>query len=66
MTPRDPKEAADDSRKCHALAIAALRELCIRRQQIQPSPDRPEERRWAAEGETAIRNLHTVRTGASA
>jgi len=64
MTPRDPKEAADDSRKCHALAIAAMRELCIRRQQILPSPDNLDEQRWAAEGEIDVRQLHTVRTGA--
>lgn len=45
-----PAEAADDARKCYDLAIAKLRELNIRRHNILPRPDDPEERRWAAEG----------------
>jgi hypothetical protein len=58
---RDPKESSDDSRKGYDLALAALREQHIRRHAIPPRPDRPDEVRWAKEGEVAVQYLETVR-----
>lgn len=54
-------DPADNSRKCHAQAIASMREIAIRKGHLLPSPDRPDEQRWAREGFTDMRSLDTVR-----
>lgn len=56
-----PYDAADNSARGYDLAVASLRELAIRRGQIRPSADRPDEQRWAAEGDRPIPDLDTVR-----
>jgi hypothetical protein len=53
--------AADDSLKSWELGIAAARERCIRRKQIQPRPGDAEEQRWAREGDVPPSRLDTVR-----
>ena len=37
--------------------------LAIRRRQILPSPDRPDEQRWSVDGIRPIPELDTVRAG---
>lgn len=64
MTALSPKEAADDSVRGFALAIATLREQAIRSGSVLPSPDRPDEQRWAVEGPRPVRELDTVRRSA--
>ena len=53
--------AYSDSFSSYELAIAIAREKCIRRRQILPSPDRPEEARWATEGNVPDKDLDTVK-----
>lgn len=43
-------------------AHAVVREQSIRRKQILPRPDHPEELRWAEEGDKPIPELDTVRS----
>lgn len=50
-----------DGPRSYALAIACLREKCIRFGQVAPSPNDAEERRWAAAGPVPDRDLDTVR-----
>ena len=58
MTRRNPAEAADDSRKSFNLALAALRELHIRRHAFQRSECRNDaERRQWDEGPVDVRQL---------
>ena len=45
----------------YELAIAIAREKCVRRKQILPSRDRPEEARWAAEGDIPDKDLDTIK-----
>lgn len=54
-------DAAKNSKNGYDLAIRAAREQCIRSRQIKPSPDSPEEQRWAAEGPRAYAELEAVR-----
>lgn len=58
MTPQDRYR---DSYGSWAQAIASQREICIRRHDIKPSPDRPHEARWAVEGPCEVRNLETLK-----
>ena len=51
MTGFDDYDPRDDSYKSWRLAIAIMRERCIRSGQVKPDPADPEEVRWAAEGE---------------
>ena len=43
----DTYDAADNSRRCYELALAAIREREIRAGRLQPSPYRPWEWAWA-------------------
>lgn len=52
---------SDDSIRSWELALAAMRELCIRRKQILPRQDHPDEMRWAEEGERSPAELETVK-----
>jgi hypothetical protein len=61
MTRLSLQERADDSFKSWELSIAAAREQCIRRGQIQPDTSKPDEVRWAAEGPCLNRELDCVR-----
>lgn len=51
----------DDGPKSYSLALAALREKCIRKREIQPRPGDADEARWAREGVVPDRELETVR-----
>lgn len=42
------------------LAIATLREQCIRRGQVTPAPGDAREVRWASEGDVPANQLETV------
>lgn len=52
---------SDDSIRSWNLALASMRELCIRRKQIQPREDNPDEIRWAREGDVPVSQLETVK-----
>lgn len=54
-------DAAKNSAAGYELGIAAHREICIRKRQIQPRPDDAREQRWAAEGMVPVRKLETVK-----
>jgi hypothetical protein len=51
----------DNGARCYALAIRALREMRIRAGAIEPDPTKPQELRWAEEGERSVAELETVR-----
>lgn len=53
--------SAEDGRRNYALAIAAMREQCIRRGQIKPDAANPDEVRWAREGEVCPSQLDAVK-----
>lgn len=54
-------DAAANSFRSYNLAIDVLRERCIRRGQIQPRDDHPDELRWAREGDRPNAELDTVK-----
>ena len=54
---------SEDAYLSWKLGIATLREINIRRGQILPRPDMPDEQRWAKEGDVPVARLETVRTG---
>ena len=54
-------DPALNSAKSYGLAIETLREICVRRGQVRPSAERPDEARWAREGDRPIAELDTVR-----
>jgi hypothetical protein len=53
----------DDGHRCYELGIAAIREQCIRRHQVQPDRDNPDEMRWAREGDRPVHQLDTALSG---
>lgn len=61
MTRLSPQEREDDSFKSYGFAIQSLREICIRRGSICPTPGHQEEERWAREGERKPSELDCVR-----
>jgi hypothetical protein len=52
-----------DGARSHAVYIAAKREQCIRRHQVQPDRDNPDEVRWAREGDRPVNQLDTALSG---
>lgn len=64
MTLPDADYDADrNSVECHALAIRAAREKCIRSGQIQPRVGDATEQRWAREGTVPNSQLEAARDG---
>jgi hypothetical protein len=55
-------DSADNAYRSWDLALATMREMCIRRKQILPREDHPDEVRWASEGERPVNQLDSVRT----
>lgn len=51
----------DNAFRCHSVAIAALREINIRRGNILPQPGDETEERWAKEGEVPVPKLESGR-----
>jgi len=56
MTITDDYNPRLDAKRSYDEAHKALREICIRRKQVLPRPDDPEEMRWAEEGERQNRS----------
>ena len=54
-------DPADDGKKSWTLSIAAQREISIRSGWLRPSPNRPDETRWASEGPVPNHKLETLR-----
>lgn len=52
---------SSDGLGSYHLGLSALREICIRKQQISPRPGDEREQRWAREGMVEIRALDTVK-----
>ena len=57
MTITDDYNPRLDAKRSYDEAHKALREICIRRKQVLPRPDDPEEMRWAEEGERPLREI---------
>lgn len=56
-----PKDGPDsDGIRSYNIAISAIREINIRKGWVLPSPDHPEERRWAKEGYHGLPVLDSV------
>lgn len=59
-----PNEGPEsDGARSYEVGIAAIREQCIRRKQVLPDPNNPEEKRWAMEGERPVHQLDTALKG---
>ena len=54
-------DPADNSARCHALALATAREIAVRAGEYQPSPANAREAAWAAAGPVPMPMLDTVR-----
>ena len=54
-------DPADNAYRSWDLALATMRELCIRRRQILPREDHPDELRWAAAGPCELNELETLK-----
>lgn len=61
MTRHDPHiyDPDENSRKAYDLTIGAIREICVRKGDIEPKGER--EKRWAKEGPRSIDNLETLK-----
>ena len=55
-------DPADNSRRCYDLAIACLREVAVRRGEVEPIYDY--EHRWRAEGPRPNSDLDTLKSEA--
>ena len=52
-------DPADNSRKCYDLALACLREVAVRRWEVEPIYDY--EHRWRAEGPVRNEDLESLK-----